>query len=155
MSIEFKKFGDFAVEVDAGTLKAINEVALKIVAEAKQLAPVGKYEEGTGRVGGRLRNSIMWRVENTKGGLNDSGGAKSEHEVSENTGKMQGLVGLNLDYGIYQEYGTRRMPPQPYLRPAIALAEGQAVEDVKAAIEKEHEMGKFKIQTRKFEEEMR
>lgn len=26
---------------------------------------------------------------------------------------------VGVDYGIFQEYGTRNMPPHPYLRPAI------------------------------------
>lgn len=28
---------------------------------------------------------------------------------------------VGVDYGIFQEYGTRNMPPHPYLRPAINL----------------------------------
>lgn len=41
------------------------------------------------------------------------------------------IVGSNVEYSIYQELGTRHMPPQPYLRPATRKATKQAEEIVK------------------------
>ncbi len=37
------------------------------------------------------------------------------HEVSE----LEGAVGTNVEYAEHQEYGTRYMDAQPYLRPAV------------------------------------
>jgi len=45
---------------------------------------------------GRLRSSITYEIEGT-------------------TGK----VGTNVDYAKYIEFGTEKMSPQPYLRPAL------------------------------------
>lgn len=33
------------------------------------------------------------------------------------------IVGTNVEYAVYQEYGTRYMEPQPYLRPAAREAQ--------------------------------
>jgi HK97 gp10 family phage protein len=48
---------------------------------------------------GRLRSSITYKVEN-------------------DFGKITGLVGTNVFYGSYLEFGTSRMPPYPWLFPA-------------------------------------
>lgn len=45
---------------------------------------------------GRLRDSLSWRV---------------EHDT--------GIVGTNVEYAEYQEYGTRFQPAQSFLRPAL------------------------------------
>lgn len=33
-------------------------------------------------------------------------------------------IGTNVTYGVYQELGTRHMPPQPYLRPGLNNSRG-------------------------------
>lgn len=41
--------------------------------------------------------------------------------------KVQGLtgfVGTNNPLGVYQEYGTRHIPPRPFLRPALYQEQG-------------------------------
>ncbi len=45
---------------------------------------------------GRLRDSLAWRVE-----------------------LDTGIVGTNVEYAEYQEYGTRFQPAQSFLRPAL------------------------------------
>lgn len=52
---------------------------------------------------GRLRSSITYAVGN------DSEGIYAD-------------VGTNVDYGLYLELGTSRMPPYPYLAPALEAA---------------------------------
>ena len=34
-------------------------------------------------------------------------------------GIRQVIIGPNVDYGIYQEFGTKYMKAQPYMRPAL------------------------------------
>jgi len=34
-------------------------------------------------------------------------------------GKLEWMVGTNVEYAIYQEYGTRYQSGTPYLRPAV------------------------------------
>lgn len=70
-------------------------LGLRVQNRARQLAPVDT---------GRLRSSI------TSSGLQrDSRGAYVE-------------VGTNVFYAGFVEFGTRRMPAQPYLRPALLEA---------------------------------
>jgi phage gpG-like protein len=36
--------------------------------------------------------------------------------------KPMRLIGTNVHYGVYQEFGTRNIPPRPFLGPALELA---------------------------------
>jgi len=118
MSVEVIKYGDPVKGSNAGLVKNITETCIQVTAQAKLLAPVNK-EVG---VGGQLRNSIMWKLANGKnGGLDDSGGDKSENKLSVTPPKGSGYVGANTDYATFVEYGTRNMDAQPYLRPAAEI----------------------------------
>jgi HK97 gp10 family phage protein len=68
--------------------------AVKVDREAKHLCPVDT---------GRLRSSITNQLATDERGL-------------------LALIGTNVDYAIYQELGTRFMPAQPFLRPALRAA---------------------------------
>lgn len=46
---------------------------------------------------GRLQNSINWRLQ----------------------GDSAVAIGTNVEYAIYQEFGTSKIDPHPYLRPGI------------------------------------
>ena len=94
--------------VKAGSKKGMIKVAMLVVSQAKALAAVHKKS-------GLLRNSIMWKSSSSQGGL-EEGDALSE-SVSED----EIIVGSSVEYAIYQEYGTRKMAAQPYLRPAIKI----------------------------------
>lgn len=83
---------DSPKEVD----QLLKETASHIQGQAKQLAPVGKYPKGSGRVGGWLRKNI------TKG--------KDEQGY---------FVSSNADYSIWVEYGNRWWKGKSFFRPAI------------------------------------
>lgn len=67
---------------------------IRVHNRAKQLCPVDT---------GNLRSSISFRIEHV--------GATTV-----------GVVGTNVEYAPYVEYGTRRMAAQPFLRPALEAA---------------------------------
>lgn len=97
---------DFTVVLDQGGLRALLESGqgpvakdilrrtLAVDRQAKNLAPVDT---------GRLRSSINGRL------ARDSQG-------------VVGIVGTNVHYAIFQEFGTRYMAAQPFLRPALDAA---------------------------------
>lgn len=64
---------------------------------------------------GRLRNSITHEI--TEGGLN-------------------AVVGTNVEYGPYIEFGTRRMRARPYLFPAFEEERPRYMERLKRALSK-------------------
>lgn len=109
--IKVVKHGDAKAAVKEGTKAGMVECAIKVVGLAKATAPV---------LNGRLRNSIMWKSSDKEGGLNNSGGEKAQ-ALETKAGDMDVLVGSNVEYSTYQEFGTRNIPPQPFLRPAIAI----------------------------------
>ena len=109
--IKVVKRGDAKAAVKEGTKAGMLECAIKVVGLAKSTSPV---------LNGRLRNSIMWKSSDKEGGLNNSGGEKAQ-ALESKAGDMDVLVGSNVEYSTYQEFGTRNIPPQPFLRPAIAI----------------------------------
>ena len=46
-------------------------------------------------------------------------------------GRDEVIVGTNVEYAPYVEYGTSRSIAQPFLRPAVDLVSGRAVQIVK------------------------
>lgn len=70
-------------------------LAIDVQNRARELCPVDT---------GRLRSSI------------------SHSEPAHDSDGVYVLVGTNVDYAEFVEFGTSRQHPQPYLRPAIAEA---------------------------------
>ena len=52
----------------------------------------------------------------------DEGDLKKSLDMTLTDNGKVAEIGTTLDYGRYQEYGTRKMPPQPFLRPALDVA---------------------------------
>ncbi len=125
--------------LDKATIESTLEVAIEAAANAKTHCPVAEEK------GGRLRNSIMWKTKTNEGGLNDEDGSTAPYKVDENPrSDKEAIVGFNLNYGIYQEFGTRYMAPQPFLRPSMALARGAKTADIIKKINEENLRGKLK-----------
>lgn len=82
-----------AGRVGARASAAFRKTIHDIERDAKTAAPVDT---------GALKNSISSEI---------TGDGRS--------GTMAGEVGPTVDYGLWQEIGTSRMPPQPYLAPAF------------------------------------
>lgn len=136
MSITIKKYGNPYDGADDGVEKGNIEICMQVTAQAKTLAPSDK---------GTLRNSIMWTTDVATGGFNENGGEPAPKTISVKPKEFQGYVGSALDYSIYQEFGTRKMAPQPYLRPSIALiVKGQSAKTVLAKMQKEEMKGALK-----------
>ena len=123
MSIQIRKHGDPLKATREGIIAGNIEIASNVTTQAKALAP---GENSTGQ----LRNSIMWNV----GGL--KGGNDGDMDINVSPEWNEGYVGSAVLHAIYQEFGTRYMDAQPYLRPAIDLVvKGKAPELVKKAID--------------------
>jgi len=129
MPIDIYKNPDVLKVIQDGVENGILTICSQVTAQAKALAPVALKN------GGRLRSSIIYKT--------STGGSGNIDGVPSPT-KMQGYVGTPLDYGVYQEFGTRYIAPQPYLRPAIAIkALGQKGADVMKKIIDEKARGKL------------
>lgn len=104
---------------DKGFEQALITQLSKIVAETKSLMSGHVSPKN----GGNLRASQMWRTSEAQGGF-DSG--KGEKEITARPQKMTGYAGANVDYFIYEEYGTRYRPAHPNFRAAIAITQGES-----------------------------
>lgn len=110
MTVEIYKKQGLDGALENATMKGILTTCINVMTNAKTITPVDE---------GRLRNSIMYKILKKKGGFNNSGGEKANKEITPEPKKLEGYVGSNTEYSIYQEFGTRKMRAQPFLRPAI------------------------------------
>jgi HK97 gp10 family phage protein len=131
-SREIKIYGNTIKDAEKGNDKSLYELAVLITAETKSLAPVDK---------GELKNSFMFKVEGSEGGFNDSDGEASLVPITGDAGNGEAFVGSNSDHAVPQEFGTRTIYPQPSLRPAVAIVEGQTLDIVKKQIDKAIDTG--------------
>ena len=104
-----------AIRAIDGTLEeGILKTAIEVTSEAKKLAPVAKI------YGGNLEGSIQWKTDKGR-----SGGDTSSTALTEQPPKNGAIVGTPVEYGVYQEFGTRKMNAQPFLRPAMDIVSGE------------------------------
>ena len=61
---------------------------------------------------------------------------RSINTQAEMQGQLKAVahIGPNTNYAPYVEFGTRRMSPRPYLRPAFESRKGEAIETIRAAL---------------------
>lgn len=86
------KFDKLDKEIEENLETAMDDVVEQIAADASRRAP---YE--TGWLSSNIRGIVLGWVGQV----------------------LEGAVGTNVDYGKFQEEGTRYMDPNPYLGPAI------------------------------------
>jgi len=92
---------------------ALRNVAFTVERLAKQKAPVDT---------GALRASIYTAIGNENSPPDVDDGA-ARVRLPDPAGQLVAHVGPSVDYGIYQELGTRLVPAQPFLLPAVRAAE--------------------------------
>lgn len=85
----------------------------------------------------------MWRTSKAQGGLTEG------KEITARPDNMTGYAGANVDYFIYEEYGTRYRPAHPNFRAAIALVNGMSKDiveqKIKESMAKENFKGSAKV----------
>lgn len=102
------KFEELDRRVEANLEDAMDRVVTKIAADASRRAP---YE--TGWLSSNIRGIALGWVGQI----------------------LEGAVGTNVDYGKFQEEGTRYMDPNPYLETAIEENRQWAFEQFEQAIQ--------------------
>ena len=129
MSVTLTKFGNPLKGIADGVAAGNLELVVLAVSEAKALAPKGETLF--------LTNSITWKTPDQAG----TGEAGSLAVIPK---KGEAYYGTAVEYGIYQEFGTRKMAPQPYLRPAAEITKGADRLVVLAKINEENMKGALK-----------
>ena len=139
MTIRDDKFGKVQKAIEKAVVTALYEAAIIVHGDAVLKAPVGQYPQGSGVVGGNLRSSIAFDVD-------------EKDSIA--------YVGTNVEYAPHVEYGTRPhiiraknakalsngsiifgkkvnhpgTKPQPFLRPALDENEDKIQKKIKATI---------------------
>lgn len=81
----------------------------------KKIVKSGEMKEAMGLIGGVAELAAKEYAPVDTGNLRRS----ITHEVENDLRGWYTRYGTNVEYGIYQELGTRHHPSQPYLRPAL------------------------------------
>lgn len=93
-----KWYGDKLIkEVGLKCFQNMEKACLLVEGDAKRICPVDT---------GRARASIT-------------------HEVEKSGNEVRGIVGSNVEYFIFFEYGTSKMSAKPTLRPALEKNKGK------------------------------
>jgi len=124
---EVKWYGDKAMKnMEQAISLGLEAAGLLVHGQAVNLSPVGQYPKGSGKVGGKLRNSLSYSTDGEVKGLNSSTGQKANLDdgVKPNPDKNSVIIGTNVEYAPYVELGTSKMAAQPYLNPALELNKG-------------------------------
>lgn len=94
--------------IDPAIHRALTAVGMYLQGDARTRAP-----RDTGRLIGSITFATQREVSQT------GHGAQPGDAVSRPNDAETLHVGTNVKYAAYQEYGTRKMAAQPYLRPAL------------------------------------
>jgi HK97 gp10 family phage protein len=136
MSAELIINGDPFKGVIDGNEQSLIEISERVVSEAKNFAPVDK---------GQLANGIMYKTSIKEGGFNDSGGEDAEKKISAVPQSGESFVGTAVEHGIYQEFGTKKIAPNPFMRPSLAIVvKNQDSKTVIKKVNKERMLGALK-----------
>lgn len=105
---------------DAAVQKALEMIGLKCEGYAKLLCPVdtGLLRNSiTHAVSGHGVASTSYHADRDKGGVSQIGRYSGGTMGSDKSASV--IVGTNVEYAPYVEFGTSRQKAQPYLRPAV------------------------------------
>ena len=134
---EVKWYGDKAIKsIEEAISKALEASALIVHGQAVNLSPVGRYPQGSGKVGVNLRNSISYSLEGRVEGLNSASGQKAspDEAVKVHSEINEAIIGSSCEYAPYVELGTSKMAAQPYLNPALEINKDNIREIFAAAL---------------------
>lgn len=113
MSLEVIKYGDMIDAFDDGSEKSVLQIGINVSNQAKANAPIDT---------GQLKSSIGYKAQTDQTAAPGLSTTINENEVA---------VGSAVEHATYQEFGTRKMAAQPFLRPAIDVyARGKSAESV-------------------------
>ncbi len=110
VGVEVKTVPDRPERFDRAIRKALTTAGMLVEGSAISLVPIDT---------GRLKGSITYAVRGYTSRTRSP--AKSKDAVSRPITAYVAHVGTNVEYAEYQEYGTRKMKAQPYLRPALDM----------------------------------
>ena len=116
---------DFREILEVATERGLVKVGAHLEGLAVELAPVAT---------GRLRGSIVYATKFDKSKWRSP--AENKDIISGPKDDRTLHVGTAVKYAEYQEYGTRKMPAQSYLRPAMDLSKDIAQKLFSAEIKK-------------------
>ena len=119
MSVKITSYTKDALKgSDNGNEKMLIEASVKLAGQAK--SNCNQVQTGA------LRNSITWKTAKMTGPIYKG------YSLSDEPTDTEAYVGTSIEYGVYQEFGTRRMKnwKGPFMRPAAMSLRGAGLKEV-------------------------
>ena len=117
--LEYNHVGRIARELSDKVDAVVDKTAFDIQAEAQQnITELGAIDTGSMKASAYAstpKSSSYGAAAAEARGLNPNAVIQSE----ERPGEHEAIVGIAVEHGIYNELGTVRMPPRPFLGPAF------------------------------------
>lgn len=110
------------------------EVIIKSYRKEREKEIIDGLQKSMERVGALVERQAKINVSKTTGHPQVQTGrlrASITHEVSSNGNEMVAEIGTNVSYGKHLEFGTSKMPPYPWLFPAVELKKPEIIETLK------------------------
>lgn len=109
--------GDKVIKLSNDAIdESVFKVGLVVEGQAKLLSP-----RDTGRLAGSITTQARTR------GTETEGPTQAGDKINRPAVDKEALVGTAVDYAPYMEYGTIRTSAQPFLRPALDMAQGKVI----------------------------
>lgn len=127
-----KVLDEVPAKAERGLRRAVARAALRVEGEAKESIQRGVK---TGRLYRTYNKKKLHRASAPgEAPATDTGTLVSRlsHQIS--SGGLEAVVGSDVDYGSYLEFGTRGMAARPFLRPALKNNAAEFLQDVDEAI---------------------
>ena len=113
------RLGKASETLDPKTIEGLSEVADKIVSDAKTMVPIET---------GSLQKSICKQHHVSEGNIHNIGVSSGGYVTNPKTGRI-------VNYAAHVEYGTSKMAPKPYLRPALEANRQSLTEVLREKVE--------------------
>jgi len=111
-------------------------VTIKSYRKEREAEIIGNLEKAMERVGQIVQDQAKINTNRTgnehpqikMGELNSS----ISHTVEKSGNEITTTIGTNVRHGLYLELGTVKMPPYPWLYPAVELKKSEIIDTIKS-----------------------
>ena len=105
-------------------------VTIKSYRKERETEILNNLQKSLERVGAIVERQAKMNVSQSTGHPQVQTG-RLRSSITHVTSPGQVEIGTNVDYGEYLEFGTSRMPPYPWLFPAVEMKRNEIIETLK------------------------
>jgi len=105
-------------------------VTIKSYRKEREKEIIDNLQSAMGRVGAIVERQAKENVSQATGHPRVQTG-RLRSSITHEVGDLSTTIGTNVDYGKFLEHGTSRMPPYPWLYPAVEMKRSEIIQLLK------------------------